>query len=265
MIFTFSNTNAITEKNPPSDKNYCIECHLSLTGKNNQPVIDWRNSIHSTAGNECNICHGGDPSVNDKLKSKSKKHEFVGRPGKNIGIDFCGRGGCHATELAQFKRGPHYQSVLKTGKPTCSDCHGSHLIKKASIDLIKGESCSQAQCHSAEYSKEIVNSITIIERDIRIVEQRIAELKERQSDVAEIEDRIKKTKHLFHELIHVFSNDDIKFTKRIIELEIKNLNGETESKLAQTKRLDILYMLMVGFTMIVVLGISVYTLFMYTR
>jgi hypothetical protein len=252
-------------ENKPDDKtspDYCLECHSGLTGKLKTTVDDWEKSVHSTAEIGCSRCHGGDPAINDKLKAKRTKN-FIGRPGRAESIDFCGREGCHSSTISQLKRGPHYIAAAKKAYLNCVDCHGSHMVEKSSIQLIKVENC--VQCHKADYSKQIIETVATIDKGIADTENLIAELKSKHADLSTIESRLSETRSMFHQLVHVFSNEDMNSTKKIIELDVENIASDSRLKLSQLKRLDILYLLMVTFTMAIVLGISAYTIIMYAR
>lgn len=243
--------------------NNCVECHNGLAGRYRKPVEEWRTSVHSKAGNSCVTCHGGNPDEGDKDKAKDKKFDFIGRPDKKTITDFCGRGGCHATALEQFKRGPHYQSVLKTSQPSCTTCHGVHGIQRSSIDIITDKACTG--CHPVEYSRDILKMIAGIDKSLGGIRRDLDFLKEKHAEVGEVEKRLNDTRHLFHQLVHVFSRDDMKTTRRIIELETRNLENEMTSKVALIRRLDLLYIIMVFFGLIIVLGMTFYTIFMYSR
>jgi len=255
--------NAIPPAVNPEKGNSCIDCHSKLTGNLRQPVLDWKKSVHAAVGNRCNICHGGNPDMKDKNQAKSVKYHFIGKPNKKTVTEFCGRGGCHAVDLEQFKQGPHYQAVLKTGVPNCTTCHGIHEIHKTSIKVISETSCSK--CHPVAYSREIIKMITDIDASISVIKKRTEFLRSKHAEVTDIENRLSDTRHLFHQLVHVFSREDMKSTKRIIQLEVRNLDENTESKVTQIKRLNMLYIIMVFFGLIIIIAILFYTIIMYTK
>ena len=76
-------------RSEPPDK--CVECHLKVTPG---VVSEWRASRHSAAGATCATCHGSaHGSATDAAKAAPPTP------------DLCAR--CHATQVAQFKKGKH--------------------------------------------------------------------------------------------------------------------------------------------------------------
>lgn len=259
-----------SEKKPPESPvkvvpngNSCVDCHKALAGNLRSVVLEWEVSVHAKKGNKCNICHGGNPAIYDAKLSKSPEYNFVGRPEKKDITDFCGRGMCHATALHQFKKSPHFDSVLKMGDPNCVSCHGKHNIQRSSMNIISDKTCSD--CHSVEYSREIIKSIFSIENDIIKLEENIDYLEKKKADVKDAYDRLKKTKTLFHQLVHVFSKEDIDFTQKIVALEIKSLNDDIVSKLNVVRRLDFIYVFTAVFSFATIFGLAFYVLRMLTK
>ncbi len=252
------------EKNKTGNKkNYCIECHNYLTGRLQKPVAGWNVSIHQEAGITCNKCHGGNPHINDKNRSKAAAYRFVGSPKREEVVKMCGREGCHTLQRLQFEIGPHYKSVLRSGKPGCSFCHGSHSVKIASPNIIKEKACTQ--CHKADYARDILQSINTIDKGISGVAQNIDYLIDNQAEVFYLQDRLGRVKQLFRALLHVFSKADLQSTKKIIELEIENLRTDSGSKVALFRRLDLMYLLTLLFSLITIVGFLVYTIYMLYR
>jgi len=245
------------------NKSKCVVCHSTLSGKLKKPVSLWEKSVHAKNGNECNICHGGNPNSMDKAVAKSSKFNFVGKPDNKKIVAFCGRDGCHATALEQFKRGPHYQSVLKTREPSCISCHGIHNIQKSSLQIINDKSCSK--CHPAKYAKAIVKSISVIENDISSIQSNIDYLTKKNINISKFQKNLDRARHLFHQMVHVFSKEDIKSTKTIIELQLQNLKSESKQQVGFSKRLDIFYIMMVIFGLTIAILFVVYTMFMFIR
>lgn len=251
---------AIEEK---TDVNSCVYCHQNLEGRTGATVEEWKTSVHAEVGSKCQTCHGGNPNEFDREEAKSSKHHFIGRPDKKQIVAFCGRGGCHSTELAHFKRGPHYKTVLQVNEPNCTTCHGVHDIQRSSIDILKSENCTQ--CHNSSYAEEIIEAIGSVEKGIDQVDANIQFLGTQHANIESIQQRLEKTRSLFNELVHVFSKEDIKSTKKIVELEIQNLQTESQSKVALSKRLDLLYYIMLILGLAMILSFSVYTVYMYSQ
>ncbi|OHD66712.1 MAG: hypothetical protein A2176_11255 [Spirochaetes bacterium RBG_13_51_14] len=258
---------AVLEKSapePPDEKDFCASCHERLPDSIlKKPVAEWRASVHAGGGTKCSLCHGGDPGINNKALAKSKKANYIGAPDKKVISEFCGRAGCHATALEQFKRGPHYLSVQKTTEPSCTTCHGVHGIQRSSIEVISAKSCSA--CHTAEYSKDLVGLIAGIDRGLSEIDTNVKYLTDRHAEVQKIQDRLNNARHLFHQFVHVFSRHEMEYTKKILEIEIENLDSETKMKVSSIRRMDLLYIAMTMFGLVIIVGISIYTLVMYSK
>ncbi len=243
--------------------NSCVQCHKSLKGKPGAVVAEWEQSVHGKKGKNCTICHGGNPEALDSKLAKSKEYNFIGKPAKKNITEFCGREECHKVAYEQFKRSPHYQSVMKRGDPNCVSCHGSHNVQRSSINIISDTTCSD--CHSPNYSREIISSIFSIEKDIHAIEKKIEILQKRKADVGVVTEGLGKTRHLFHQMVHVFSREDIQFTKKILELDIKSLNDDISSKLNVVRRLDFIYIFTIILSFSIIMSLAVYVVWMLSK
>ena len=147
-------------------KNSCIECHVKLEGELGDPARSIKNDIHLSRGLSCNDCHGGDPTVDDKVAAKDLTKGYLGRPRTMDIPAFCGK--CHNDASFMKKFNPALRvdqekeyatsvhgQLLKTGNTkvaTCISCHGVHGIRAVSDALSSvypsnvAETCSQ--CHS---------------------------------------------------------------------------------------------------------------------
>jgi hypothetical protein len=112
--------------------NGCLACHAAqreaaTTG------------VHSQHGIRCVDCHGGNAAVRS-LPGAHQGH-FIGSPNKVQTALLCG--GCHSDpnrmreyglptgQLSQFRTSRHGQLLFgqnNTDAPTCTDCHGTHII-----------------------------------------------------------------------------------------------------------------------------------------
>jgi hypothetical protein len=249
---------------PADEKDYCVICHEQQTqDRLKKPVAEWRASVHGTAGKRCESCHGGNPALNDRLLAHALKSNFRGKPDRKKDTEYCGRDGCHVKAAEQFKRGPHYLSVMKSGEPGCVTCHGSHKVRRSSIDVISEKSCTA--CHPADYSRDIVKLIGEIDRGISRIDGNLVLLADKRAEVKALQDRLNNTRHLFHQMVHVFSREDMETTKRIVELEIASLDTETIAKVSSIQRIDMLYLVMLGFGLFIIGGVSIYSAVMYGR
>ncbi len=258
FILPLGNLYAKEEKGDSlSDKNLCYECHKGLKGKFKSVCPDWEKSVHSKKGTKCNICHGGNSSIFDAKRAKGKMYNFVGRPKKHQISKICGRIECHSGALAQFKSSPHYKSVQESGEPNCTSCHGFHDIQKTTINIMSEKACTG--CHSSEYSKEIINSVLTIEKDLDNLQKSLDYLLEKEAaEVAEISLKVAETKLLFHQFVHTFSKDLMAFSEKIINLEIVALQDDLDKKTAVLKRIDLWYILTVLNIVIILSGFSIY-------
>ena len=116
----------------------CVQCHSQVTPK---IVTDWKASKHSEAGISCDACHGGDhTTATDVAKAK------IPTP------DTCGT--CHATQVAQFKRGKHSMAwaameamptihwqpmALTEGMKGCGACHKLGIKSTEQIATLRKE------------------------------------------------------------------------------------------------------------------------------
>ncbi len=247
----------------PVKGNSCVECHKKLTGKLRFVVPEWERSVHALKGNQCNICHGGNPNIYDEKLSKSEQFQFVGRPKQSEISDFCGREGCHRTALTQFKKGPHFRSVQKTGEPNCVTCHSEHGIQRSSRNILTEKICTE--CHDIAYSREIINTVFKIEDEIQGIEKDVTFLKRRNAQHEDIEDKLNSTKHLFYQLVHVFSREDMVFTKKIIELEIRSLKDIMITRRVIVSRLDLIYILSLIFSVVIIFAFVLYIVRFYGK
>ncbi|MDA8082438.1 MAG: hypothetical protein M0024_02125 [Nitrospiraceae bacterium] len=142
----------------------CLDCHDSDMMRKELRAIpeEWRKSVHFQNGIACNDCHGGDPG--DAQMAMSPERGFVGKPGYDQIPQFCGK--CHIGILKNYLDSGHGRALKSSGSgPNCVTCHGSHLIQRASIDIINEERCSQ--CHTYERAKVIKEALFETERNIR--------------------------------------------------------------------------------------------------
>ena len=139
------------------ERNFCYECHSSLSGKLKNPCIDIKDSVHTQGVLQCNSCHGGNPNLFDAKQSMSKEDNFVGRPKKEDIPALCGKVECHNVAYVQFQKSDHYESVKKTGEPNCTTCHGVHNTRLSVRETLSIGSC--IGCHEISYAAEILTAV----------------------------------------------------------------------------------------------------------
>lgn len=244
-------------------RNSCIECHRSLEGGMKMPVLEWERSVHSGQAAACDLCHGGNPEIFDAKRSKGREFKFVGKPLARDIPRFCGRPECHETAFNQFKRSPHFGSTLRTGEPGCVNCHGSHNVQRSSVNILTEKTC--ARCHPADYSKEIISAVFGIEKDLGAIEKNMDYLQKKNAEVPDSRERLSRTKQLYHQIVHVFSTEDIRFNRKIVELEVSALKDDIAGKMSVMQRMDYIYVFTVAFSVAVLIGVAAYLAVMFVR
>ncbi len=66
------------EKAGSETVNTCVSCHRDLGGKMAEAVVLWEKSYHHQMGNNCEGCHGGDPT--DLAEAMDTKVEWIEEP-----------------------------------------------------------------------------------------------------------------------------------------------------------------------------------------
>jgi hypothetical protein len=157
------------------EENQCISCHSSDQMKPEfQEIVDaWQPSWHAQNGISCENCHGGDPK--DAEASMSRERGFVGTPQYQEVPDFCGK--CHIGILSSYLESGHGKALRASKKaPNCVTCHGSHNIRKASIEIINPQLCTK--CHSYDRAKAMKQALFEVEDRIYRLEKVLGELKQ---------------------------------------------------------------------------------------
>ena len=179
----------------PADRPVCLTCHGSQTGKGGQPVAAWQNSIHAQNGISCHHCHGGDPI--DSVNAMSPDRGFLGVPKEEAIPAFCGR--CHVGIRDDYLNSAHGRA-LGRGGPTCVTCHGSHNVRKVTLELINEQRCSS--CHPYARAKAIKEAMAQNENRLVLMERDLAILRGKGVGTAEQENRLFALKNRYHRLFH---------------------------------------------------------------
>ena len=182
-----------------SGANSCYDCHSAVNDKQSQIAADWKDSVHAKAGITCADCHGGDPTSDQITVAMDPAKGFVGAPDRMGSVGLCGS--CHANvermrasglptdQYAKYWSSVHGQRLLTaadTRVAICTDCHGSHDVKKVSDPTAKvfvlnvPDLC--ASCHAdakrmapygiptdqyAIYSKSVHGVALLQDKDVR--------------------------------------------------------------------------------------------------
>ncbi len=179
----------------PVNRPVCLSCHASQQGKGGRPVVAWQNSIHAQNGISCNHCHGGDPS--DSVNAMSPERGFLGVPKEATVPVFCGR--CHVGIRDDYLNSAHGRA-LGRGGPTCVTCHGSHDVRKVTLDLINEKRCSS--CHPYARARAIKEAMATNEGRLVQIERDLIRLRGRGIDTAEQEKKLFALKNRYHRLFH---------------------------------------------------------------
>jgi hypothetical protein len=131
----------------------CVTCHTFLGGRLAKPVAEWKGSIHQQNGITCDLCHGGNASVDvgtvqnlagqefaDRMsRAMSKSKGFIGKPSGKTMFAMCSK--CHGDSVDRYARSIMGKSYLENkGGPSCVTCHNAH--RNAMPDVPKVcESC----------------------------------------------------------------------------------------------------------------------------
>lgn len=149
--------------------NSCVDCHKTLSDKRlTRPLALWLESVHAEVGNTCDGCHGGDP--NDATEnSMSKENRFYAAPAEEDIVTFCGK--CHQELSEHFMASAHGT----TGTQTCIDCHGSHTIRRISVNIIHPDKCSG--CHDYENPGKLKNILESLHEKFHQAESKIKRIR----------------------------------------------------------------------------------------
>ena len=149
----------------------CLSCHatpgMSMTFQDQSTVsvhIDdnhFQGSVHSFL--DCTACHSSVSLENHPSAQYASKKQFL------LHLASACRT-CHADEQLMANR-MHQLAITKANAPPCSDCHGSHAIRKVPTQKEKLSTTQYClTCHHQQLTKSIngeVVSLTIDEEWIR--------------------------------------------------------------------------------------------------
>lgn len=200
----------------------CLQCHGGQQGRMGEPVAQWRESIHAANGNSCHGCHGGDPS--DMANAMSPERGFLGVPDDADIPAFCGR--CHVGVKEDYLQSAHGQA-LGSGGPQCVTCHGSHAVKKASLELINEQDCSR--CHEYGRAEELKSAMAETEGRFVALELDLNDLKQRGQDIKALQEGLFATRNEFHRLFHSVDVDQVKEQAAGFQGKIWEMDGKVSA------------------------------------
>jgi hypothetical protein len=173
----------------------CLQCHGDQSGMLGKSVTLWRKSIHAANNISCHDCHGGDPSDSDNAMNPERG--FLSVPEEKAIPAFCGR--CHVGVREDYLASDHGQA-LGDGGPQCVTCHGNHAVRRASLELINQQTCTQ--CHSFKRAAIIKGALVDTDGKITTLEQNLAELRRVGISVKSMEGQLFALRNDFHRLFH---------------------------------------------------------------
>jgi hypothetical protein len=133
-----------------ADTNTCLTCHRAIDNAQHQITEAWTASVHGQNGISCADCHGGDPTSDQVTIAMSPEAGFRGVPSRADSVATCGE--CHSDvdrmrqyqiptdQYAKYQASVHGERLLTARDSRvaiCTDCHGSHDVKKASDPTAK--------------------------------------------------------------------------------------------------------------------------------
>lgn len=209
----------------------CLQCHGSQTGRGGAAVKPWQGSIHAENGTSCHDCHGGDPK--DAVNAMNPARGFLGVP-KEIEIpSFCGR--CHIGIKDDYLQSAHGKALGKGG-PTCVTCHGSHDVKKATLDIINEKNCSR--CHTYARAAELKAAMEQTEKRIGVIEERLKVYKGEGVDTDAREKALFSARNRYHRLFHEVNTAKVRAESAQIITELDKIQrdfGNIESERQKRK------------------------------
>jgi hypothetical protein len=134
----------------PAGSTACLDCHARIDNKQHDIAEAWQASAHGQAGITCADCHGGDPTSGEVTVAMSVANGFKGVPDRTETVRLCG--GCHSDvermrqyqvptdQLSKYEASVHGERLFgknDTRVAICTDCHGTHDVKKASDPTAK--------------------------------------------------------------------------------------------------------------------------------
>ncbi len=153
---------------PFNTGNSCINCHSEIEGSMENLVDQFMGSVHREMDFTCEVCHGGDPTLETVEGAMNPEAGFIGKPDRAEIPGICAR--CHSDssvmkkygnmrtdQLDLYKTSVHGAALFENGDTNvavCIDCHSAHNILRvnnpeASVHKTKLPfTC--ANCHSDE-------------------------------------------------------------------------------------------------------------------
>lgn len=185
----------------------CIQCHTSenMGPEMHNIVRQWKDSWHAKNNISCHDCHGGAPE--DASMSMMHQRGFIGSPKSSEIPEFCGT--CHIAILDNYLKSGHGKMFCDSAEgPSCVNCHGSHDIERASMEIINEQLCSE--CHTYDRAKEMKQALFIVEDKLSGVEKNLDRLKILGFNMEDQEKSFFRTHAEFRALFHSIDVDAVR-------------------------------------------------------
>lgn len=211
----------------PEEESACLGCHASDIMKDEYKGIpaQWKRSWHYQNDISCHDCHGGDHK--DPKTAMSTSHRgFLGVPKSKEIPEFCGK--CHIGVYNNYVESGHGIALLERGEgPSCVTCHGSHAIKKASMDIINVKRCSK--CHTFERAQTIKKALFEIEQRITDVDESLKDLKTYGMGSEDLDKELFRTHAEFRVLFHTTSVDLVESRSNEFTGKLDHIDSEIDA------------------------------------
>ena len=123
--------------------------------------------------------------------------------------------------------------ALGSGGPTCVTCHGSHEVKKVTIELINEKSCSR--CHTYARAAEIKAAMAEAEKRIVGIETKLKTYQREGVDTEAMGKTLFSARNRYHRLFHEVNttkvrNESVQIKADLSKIERTINNIETEKQ-----------------------------------
>lgn len=159
---------------------------------------------------------------------------FTGVPKQKKIPDFCGK--CHPGVKENYIDSRHGE-MLGSGGPHCVTCHGSHVVERASLELISPEHC--ARCHGYERAAEIRGALAETDEGITGLERKLRRLHRVGVAVKDLNGQLFDARNTFHRLFHTVDVQKVRNRTEEIQSRLKDIRQEVtkiETRLGRRKK-----------------------------
>lgn len=207
--------------------NSCINCHQSLPdARLSEPTKLWANSVHAEVGNTCDGCHGGNPE-DTTTAAMSKENNFYSAPKEDEIAQFCGK--CHKELADNFMTSAHGL----TGTQNCIGCHGSHTIRRISIDIINEKTCTQ--CHDYTQPEKLKTILQTLHGKFQNSKSKVKQITGFPTDSLNKElDKVWTQLRQVRMISHTFEIEKIQASAEKVETSLKQTDTEIDRLLDLT-------------------------------